>query len=270
MGLLRKILAFFGRDLSIEVSYRSSFILQLAETLFTVASFYYLSHFVESPGLLRSLPEGRNYFSFALVGIAFFDYMTVSLNVFDQEIEGARRNGALEALLVTGTSVPVILMGSVVYPFLLMSLRTAVYLGWAAILFGFSTAGTNWAGAGAVLFASVLAFTGMGVLSASYLLIFKRGNPAKWLLLGASSVLGGLMYPVSVLPDWLQKVSRLLPVTYSLEGLRAAVLAGAGFGVLWPLIRSLLLFAVVLLPVSFAVFSWALRRTKITGTLTHF
>jgi hypothetical protein len=31
-----------------------------------------------------------------------------------------------------------------------------------------------------------------------------------------------------------------------------------------------LIFAGILLPVSFAAFSWALRRTKITGTLTHF
>jgi len=31
-----------------------------------------------------------------------------------------------------------------------------------------------------------------------------------------------------------------------------------------------LLFAVILLPVSLVAFSWALRRTKVTGTLVHF
>ena len=39
---------------------------------------------------------------------------------------------------------------------------------------------------------------------------------------------------------------------------------------LWPPLVGLLAFAAVLLPVSFVVFSWALRRTRITGTLTHF
>jgi len=34
-------------------------------------------------------------------------------------------------------------------------------------------------------------------------------------------------------------------------------------------LTALLVFAAILLPLSFAVFSWALRRTKITGTLTH-
>jgi ABC-2 type transport system permease protein len=78
-----------------------------------------------------------------------------------------------------------------------------------------------------------------------------------------------MMYPVSVLPVPLQWMARLLPVTYSLEGMRQALLAGAGFAQLWPAVRALLLFAVVLLPLASLVFSWALRRTRITGTLTH-
>jgi hypothetical protein len=52
--------------------------------------------------------------------------------------------------------------------------------------------------------------------------------------------------------------------------MRAAILGHAPIRELLPSIGGLLLFAAVLLPASFAIFSWALRRTKITGTLTHF
>jgi len=149
-------------------------------------------------------------------------------------------------------------------------LRTVVYLGWGVALFGFPIAQANWLGATIVLVASILAFVGLGVLATSYTLLFKRGNPVKWLLVGISGVVSGIMYPVSVLPVPLQWVGRLMPVTYSLEGMRAAILGHASLAELWPEIRVLLIFAVVLLPVSFAVFSWALRRTKITGTLMHF
>jgi hypothetical protein len=38
----------------------------------------------------------------------------------------------------------------------------------------------------------------------------------------------------------------------------------------WPSLRALFVFAAVLPPASLVVFSRALRRTKITGTLTHF
>ncbi len=270
MRLGMRLLVFFRRDFAVQSSYRSAFVLELAETLFGAASFYYLSQFISGPAIRGALPAGHSYFSFALVGVAFFDYMSVALNTFDQAIEEARRTGTLEALLVTDTSLPTILAGSAVYPFVVESLRTGVYMLWGTLLFGFSVGQANWLGAVIVLAVSILAFAGMGILSAGYLMLFKRGNPAKWLLLGASGVLGGMMYPVSVLPHSLQIFSRLLPITYSLEGLRAALLDGAGIAALWPSIAALAAFAIVLLPVSFVVFAWALRRTKINGTLSHY
>jgi ABC-2 type transport system permease protein len=270
VNLLGAIRAFFLRDLAIASSYRTAFIMQFAESLFGVVSCFYLSRFVESAQLDRSLPSGNSYFGFVLVGFAFFDYMNVSLNAFDDGIIQARQNGTLEALLVTETSLPVILASSAVYPFLLMSFRTLIYLAWAAAIFGFRPAGANWFGAVTVLAASVLAFIGLGILSAAYLLLFKQGNPGKWMLMAVSGVLGGLMYPVSILPHWLQILARLLPITYSLEGLRSALLDGANFTALWPSIYKLMLFAAVLLPISFFIFAWALRRTKINGTLSHF
>jgi len=260
----------FRRDFAVARSYRAAFLIEIFQALLGSASFYFLSRFVESPKLERSLPPGTSYFSFALVGIAFFDYLSMAITTFDESLQEARQNGTLENLLVTQTSLPVILAGSCLYPFVLLSLHTAIYIGWGAVLFGFPLQGANWLGASLVLGASVLAFSGLGILSASYLLIFKRGNPVNWAFLGLSSVVGGMMYPISVLPVWLQRVARLIPVTYSLEGMRAAILAHASIRELLPSIAGLLLFAVLLLPISFAIFSWALRRTKITGTLTHF
>jgi ABC-2 type transport system permease protein len=266
---LRKIGWFFLRDFSIARSYRATFVLELFETLFGVASFYYLSRFIEVPAFANSQPVG-GYFAFAVVGFAFFDYLNVAMSAFDQSLEEARRNGTLEYLLVTQTSLPVILVGSAIYPFIVLSLRTAIYLVWAVLLFNFPVSQANWVGAILILAASVLAFTGLGVLSASYSLLFKRGNPVKWLFLGVAGLVSGIMYPVTVLPAPLQSLARLVPVTYSLEGMRMALLQRASIFLLWPDLGALLLFAAVLLPVSLFVFSWALRRTKITGTLTHF
>jgi ABC-2 type transport system permease protein len=267
---IRKLALMFRRDFTVARSYRFAFLIEMFQALFGSASFYFLSRFVQSPTLQKSLPPGTTYFSFALVGIAFFDYLSVALSTFDSSLQEARQNGTLENLLVTQTSLPVILAGSSIYPFAWMSLHTAIYLGWGAILFGFPLQGANWLGALIVLAASVLAFSGLGILSAGYLLIFKRGNPVNWVILGLSSVVGGMMYPISVLPKWLQYVARLTPVTYSLEGMRAAILNHATLRELLPSIAGLLLFAAILLPVSFGIFSWALRRAKITGTLTHF
>jgi len=266
---IRKLQAFFYRDFAIARGYRGALVLETFEALFGVATYYYLSRFVQSPELTRALPAGSNYFAFALVGFAFFDYLNVSIDAFDTSLNEAMQNRTLEALLVTQTPLPLILAGSAIYPFVTLALRTCVYLAWATLLFGFAPRSANWLGAAAVLLASVLAFAGLGILSASYQILFKRGNPAKWIVLGVSGLLGGMMYPISVLPRPLQLIAHLIPVTYSLEGMRAALLDGAGWNRIGPSILTLLAFAAVLLPLSFSVFAWALNRTRVTGTLTH-
>ena len=266
---LRDLLLFFQRDLRIASTYRSPFVLELIEALFGAALFYYVARFVDSPELRQALPHGTSYFAYSLVGFVFFDYLNAALDTFDRSIVEARDTGTLEPLLVTQVSLTTILIGSAVYPFTVTTLRIAVYLAWGVFLFDFPLRAANWLSVFVVLLATLLSFSGLGILSSAYLLLFKRGNPAKWLILGVSSVVGGMLFPVSILPDWLQLVAHLNPITYALDAMRAALLADAGvFSIARPLLI-LLVFAAVLLPISLIAFNWALRRTKATGTLTH-
>ena len=266
---LRDLLLFFRRDLRIASTYRSPFILEAVEALFGATTFYYVARFVDSPALREALPQGKTYFAYSLVGFVFFDYLHAALDTFDRSLQEARDSGTLEPLLVTQVSLPVILAGSAFYPFAATTLRIAVYLGWGAALFDFPLRAANWLAVLAVLFATLLAFSGLGVLSAAYLLLFKRGNPAKWFILGVSSIVGGMLFPVDILPAWLQVIAHLNPVTYALDAMRGALLDGASILSLSRSLQLLLVFGAVLLPVSMLVFSWVLRRTKVTGTLTH-
>jgi ABC-2 type transport system permease protein len=267
--VLRELWLFFWRDLSIARTYRTVFVLEVIEALFGAAMFYYVARFVDSPQLQRALPQGGGYFAFSLVGYVFLDYLNAALDTFDRSLEEARDSGTLEQLLVTQTSLPLFVAGSAIYPFVATTLRIVVYVAWGALLFGFPLHAANWLTVIVVLLATLLAFSGLGILSSSYLLLFKRGNPAKWFFLGVSSVVGGMLFPVNILPDWLQVIARFNPVTYALEAMRAALLGGATIASLWRPLTVLLLSALLLLPSSMLVFAWALRRTKITGTLTH-
>ncbi len=267
--MARDFLLFFERDLRIASTYRSPFILELVEALFGAAMFYYVARFVDSPQLRQTLPQGNSYFAYALVGFIFFDYLHAALDTFDRSLIEARDSGTLEPLLVTQVSLPVIVIGSAIYPFAVTTLRIAVYLAWGAVLFGFPLGAANWPSVVVMLLVTLLAFAGLGILSSAYLLLFKRGNPGKWFLLGISSVVGGMLFPVSILPRWLQVIARLNPVTYALDGMRAALLDRASLSGIGQPVLVLLSFAIVLLPVSVLAFSWALRRSKVTGTLSH-
>jgi hypothetical protein len=130
---LRKIAVFFRRDFVISRGYRGAFLLEILEAFFGVATFYYLSRFVQSPELSGTLPAGSSYFAFALVGFAFFDYLSVSLTAFDSSIEEARQNRTLEALLVTQTPLPVILASISAGPFCFLTFRRARRTGWVRL-----------------------------------------------------------------------------------------------------------------------------------------
>jgi ABC-2 type transport system permease protein len=266
---LREIWLYFWRDVTIARSYRTLFLVEIVEALFGTATFYYVARLVDSPTVQNELPQGGSYFGFSLIGIIFLDYLNAALNTFDNSLVEARDTGTLEHVLVTQTSLPLLLGGSAIYPFVSTTLRVAIYIAWGAILFGFPLGAANWPGVLAVMIASLLAFSGLGILSASYVLLFKRGNPAKWLFLGITSLTSGTLFPVGVLPGALQFLARLNPVTYSLDAMRSALLSGVSIIALWRPLLVLLGFAVVLLPISMGIFSWSLKLTKATGTLTH-
>ncbi len=259
--VLRTLWLFFLRDLRIARSYRSPFVLEAVEALFAAALFFYASRFVDSPQLRASLPQGNSYFAYALIGFLFFDYLTAALDIYDRTLTEARDTGTLEPLLVTQVSLPIVLAGSALYPFASTTLRIAVYLAWGALLFGFPLASANWLSVFVVVLATLLAFSALGIFSASYLLLFKRGNPGKWFILGVSSVVGGMLFPISILPDWLQFIAHLNPVTYALDAMRAALLEGASIITIGRPLLILILSAAVLLPSSMAHF--------LLGTSSH-
>jgi ABC-2 type transport system permease protein len=121
-----------------------------------------------------------------------------------------------------------------------------------------------------ILILAVIVFSGIGILSASFVMVFKRGSPIAWLFGGLSWLLGGVLYPVTILPEWLQQVSRLLPITYAIEGMRAALLRAAPWPELWSSLGALLLFAFALIPLSLLSFQYATRHARIAGTLAQY
>ncbi|TET67751.1 MAG: ABC transporter permease, partial [Candidatus Aminicenantes bacterium] len=85
-----------------------------------------------------------------------------------------------------------------------------------------------------------------------------------------STLFGGVFFPITILPGWLQKVSYFLPITYSLRAMRHALLQSYSFQALGFDILILALFSVVLLPFSIYAFKVAVRRAKKDGSLTHY
>lgn len=263
MRLIWKLGAFIRRDLATDVSYRLSFVLEVAHVAIAVAAFFYVSKLV---GATRV--QGYAPFAFILVGMAVNAYMTTCFVCFAQTIRGSQLGGTLKAVLATPTTPAEFLLGSSIYPFLRASIDTAVYLA-AGIVFGLAASNANLLAAALVFVLSLLAFSSIGVVSASVTLMFKRGESLLWLFASGSWLLGGILYPIELLPAPLQRSAALLPITHAANGMRGALLAGASPLALWPDLRALVLFALVGFPLSLALFNLAIQRARREGTLGH-
>lgn len=266
---MRKAFAFFKRDVLMDVGYRFSFVFHLLGVVASMTSYYFLARFVATAQIPGLQAYGNDYFTFVIVGVALHDYLATGLDAFARSLRESQLGGTLEAVLATPTAVSTVVVSSALYPFVWTSLTAALYLG-LGVAVGASLGAGNW-GAAAVLFVLAIAvFASLGILSASFVMVFKRGNPVSWLLGWLSWLLGGILYPVSVLPDWLRMVSAALPITYAVDGMRSALLGGAPWAALRPSLLALSAFAVVLVPLSLVVFSSATRWARRAGTLAQY
>jgi ABC-2 type transport system permease protein len=116
----------------------------------------------------------------------------------------------------------------------------------------------------------IAAFSGLGLLAAGTTMLVRRLNPVAMVIGSLSLFLSGVLYPVTVLPEWLRAVGRLLPLTHTLAVLRGALLVGAGPAALADSFVALIIFAGALAPIGAAVFAFALRRARIDGSLSHY
>jgi len=273
--ILHKAWAFIRRDMLIETSYRSAFVFQFAGVFVSVAIWYFLS------GMIRGLApdmknlEGGDYFPFILVGIAFYHYLTVALTSFASRVRNEQLTGTLEAMLVTPTRTPMVILASSLWDFVFTSFRVIVYLA-AGILIA-QAAGRPvriyWSGLlpfAVILGLTILAFCGIGIIVASVVIYLKRGEPLNAFIISASALLGGVFYPVQAMPPWLESASTLLPITYALRGIRRALLEGASMGDLLTEIQVLALFVAALVPIGLLVFRWSLRGARRDGTLVQY
>lgn len=262
--------AFLKRDLSMSLSYRLSFVLQIFGIFFSVATFYFLSQLFGKALVPQLDKYGGDYFSFALVGLAFTGYVGLSLSNFAGSIREGQTLGTLEIMLLSPTRLSAILISSSLWSYLLTTVNALIYIIVGALIFGFNVSHINIVSALVVMILSIASFSGPGILSAAVVLMVKKGDPVAWFFGGVSSLLAGVLYPVSVLPSWIEPLSRFIPLTYALDAMRLAVLKGSSLVELRFDLLVLTGFTVVLTPLAFLLFGEALKRAKMEGSLTHY
>ncbi len=265
MSELRAFGAVLRRDLTIYLSYRTRLVSQVLTSLFSLTLFYYVSRLVR----LSGFPTPDSYFAFVVIGIAMVGVLYSCFQIPDlvrQELVA----GTFDRLLLSPFGAVRSIVAMSLFPLLYSFLIAAITLALGCALFGlkldWSTAPLSVPAMGLAL----LAFLPFGLLFAAVTILIKQGGVATSWVIALLSILGGLYFPVSLLPAWLRDLASLQPFGSATGLLRHLLVGATASETALEAILKLTLFAAVLMPLSLAALAAAIRIGQRTGRIIEY
>ncbi len=264
----RKIAAFFRRDLLVLLSYRLGFVSDWLNLLLQVALFAFVARMVNPEVMPAAAGRPVSYLEFVTVGIAVGGFVQVGLGRVVAVVREEQLMGTLESLLLTPTALATLQLGSAIYDFVYVPIRTVLFLFLVAAIYDVGFAFEQLGAALAVVAALIPVVWGLGLASAAAVLTFRRGAGAVGFGVVMVTAASGAYFPVQLLPGWAQTLMRYNPVTITLEAARDALIGGVGWSQTAPDVLMLIPMAVVSLAMGTAAFRLALERELRRGTLS--
>ena len=264
-GATRAFLAVMRRDLVIFLSYRTRLVSQTLTSLFSLTLFYYVSRLVHVSGF--ATPAA--YFGYVVVGIALVSVLYSCFSIAEmvrQELVA----GTFERLLLSRfgaiRSVVAMTLFPLCYSFVLAAITLSI--GWA--VFGLQLHWSTVPLSVPAMLLALTAFLPFGLFFAALTVATKQGAVGTSWVIALISIVGGLYFPISLLPGWAQTTAKLQPFTPATEMLRHLLVGSPLETSPGAAVAKLLAFAALLLPLSLYALHTALRLGQRRGTIIEY
>jgi ABC-2 type transport system permease protein len=203
-----------------------------------------------------------------LIGAVIWAYLGIIFEILTETVAWERWEGTIEYTFMAPISRPVHLAGMGVFAIVYGVVRAVLLFGVVAFFFDLEMPQADFTAALVILGVASVSFVGIGMMTAVLPLISpEKGTQLGFIAQGILLVVSGVYYPVDVLPQWMQWVATISPATYALEGIRDAILEGAGVAAVWDQIWPLLVIGAVSVPLGLEVFRLGERYAKRHGKL---
>lgn len=168
------------------------------------------------------LSDKYRFIDFFVPGIIAMAVMTSSLFGAVNVNAELRQKGVMKKLATTPITHTDWILSNVLYQFLVSVIATIAILGVSYGVFHVSLQMNAWLGVFVVL--DVFAFVGIGMLLARVAKEAESAAAAANAIMFPMMFLSGTFFPVEMMPGFLQTFSRILPLYYVNEGLRASMI----------------------------------------------
>ncbi len=264
---VRKVPAFFRRDVLVLLSYRLALVGDWVNLIMQVVIFYFVGKLVPSSTLPSFDGNQPSYMQFVVAGIVPTAFLQIGISRVVAVMRQEQYLGTLESLLVAPLAPGTMLLGSVVYDLLYVPIRSVAFLALATLAFDLYFRLTGLLPAIAVLVVFVPFVWGLGMLGSAGILTFKRGSGAVGFVGSAITIASGTYFPLTILPRWLQTLAAYNPVTVALDATRSALIGTAGWADTLPALLKLLPSSAVALALGIVAFQMALNRERRRGSI---
>jgi ABC-2 type transport system permease protein len=189
----------------------------------------------------------QNVPGYTLLGVFFI------VGAMTSSILQEKREGTFRRLLVAPLPKPILLAGKILPYYLVNLVQVAIMFGVAHLLFGMAFGDP--VALAAVSLAMAAAATSLGIMVAALGKTDTQVGGITSLLTLTMSALGGCLMPASIMPDFLQTLSRFTPHAWAMQGFQDVLVRGYGLAGILPEAGVLLGFAAVF----FLIGAWRLR-----------
>jgi ABC-2 type transport system permease protein len=240
----------------------------LLYNLVSVLSIGYLASGLTTFGIDRSRFDLAQTQLYLLVGALLWTYLSMVFFEVAFAITWERWEGTIEYTFMAPIRRLTHLLGMCAASLIYGIIRAAI-IGLALVaLFRLDLSSANWVTAALIFVAATVPLLGLGIFTSILpLLSPEKGEQMAFAVQGVLLLISGVYYPITVLPLPLQVVGRLSPLTYTLDGVRQALLHGLSPSGALPDVGLLLLMGLVLVPASVWCFNRAEVRAKRLGLL---
>ena len=218
--------------------------------------------------LFIGVTQGKEMVMYLAVGAIIWGFLSVLFHDISESVAWERWEGTIEYTFMAPIRRFTHLFGSCFFALAYGVLRSIVLLFCLVLFFQLSLENANLWAALVILLVSSLSLIGLGLIAAVLpLLSTERGVYATHILEAALLLISGVYYEIDVLPAWIRPLSRISPATYTLRGMRSALLDGTPLAELWTTVVLLLAVGVLLIPMGLFIFHRAEMYAKRTGKL---
>ena len=253
------------RDFHVFLSYRTRLVSQVLTSIFSLTLFYYVSRLVRVEGF--TTPD--RYFGFVVVGIALVGVL-YSCFAVSETIRQELVAGTFERLLLSPFGGVRGAVATMIFPLAYAFLMATITLALGVTIFGMDLHWSTVPLALPALLLALLAFLPFGLFFCALTVATKQANIGASWVIALLSIVGGLYFPIALLPGWAQLAAEVQPFTPATELLRH-LLVGApmetsiGLGLV-----KIVVFAELLVPVALYALHRAIRLGQRRGTIIEY